>query len=328
MGIENSELRCSVCGKLASEDCAFNKKRMMCNRHNLQMLRHGKILSKEEIYSRNYDKVCDVCGDDKSDDYYMWHKDGEYKNKVLCRKHYSQLKKHGKLLDDMPSLYDDDEKVCCVCGSDYKVHYSRLFKGLYCQRHYSQLYNLGELKERTVFDRNDYVVDDHVTYIIIRNKKQEEVARATIDTEDLEIVKPYKWNVGSWGYAHTNINGKNILMQRLILNEFDKNKIPDHINRNTLDNRKSNLRIVDKSLNAVNAGIRPNNTSGVTGVSWDKNANSWRAYINYQGKRIELGHRKQFNDAVVLRLIAENKYYAGMQPQKEIFKKYGVELYE
>lgn len=117
-------------------------------------------------------------------------------------------------------------------------------------------------------------------------------------------------------------------MQRLILNEFNTTNIVDHINRDTLDNRKCNLRIVDKSLNAVNAGIRSNNTSSVTGVSWNKNANSWRAYINYQGKRIELGHKKDFDDAVILRLNAENKYYPGMQPQKELFKKYGVEVYE
>ena len=117
-------------------------------------------------------------------------------------------------------------------------------------------------------------------------------------------------------------------MQRLILNEFSTDKIPDHDNRNKLDNRKSNLRIVDKSFNAVNVDIRTTNTSGVTGVSWNKNANSWRAYINYQGKRIELGHRKNFKEAVILRLNAENKYYAGMQPQKELFDKYGVERFE
>lgn len=105
-------------------------------------------------------------------------------------------------------------------------------------------------------------------------------------------------------------------------------KIPDHINRDTLDNRKNNLRIADKSLNAINVGIRTSNTSGVTGVSWNKNANLWRVYINYQGKRIELGYRKNFKDAVILRLNAENKYYAGKQPQKDIFKKYGVEIYE
>lgn len=322
----NDELKCSVCGKLASEDSHFYPRKMLCNRHYLQMKRHGRIIHDDETRHK-YEKVCGICGDTQSKKFTMWSGNDEYKGVVLCQKHYGQLRTRGKLLDNMPPLHDK-ERVCCVCGSNNKVHYSKLFNGLYCQRHYSQLYNLGELKEKTVFDRNDYVVDGDITYIILRNKKQEETSRAIIDTEDLDRIIKHKWTLGTWGYAESVINKKSFMMQRVVLNEFDKNNIVDHINRNTLDNRKSNLRIADKSLNAINTEIRPNNTSGVTGVSWNKNANSWRAYINYQGKRIELGHRKDFNDAVVLRLMAENKYYAGMQPQKELFEKYGVEAYE
>ena len=320
---DNNDLKCSVCGKLASEDSHFYKSKMLCNRHYLQMYRHGKILSKDEIYSR-YEKVCAVCGDKNSSSYKMWHKNDEYNGMVLCSKHYSQLRNHGKLLDTMPSLHDDDEKVCCVCGSDYKVHYSKLFNGLYCQKHYSQLYNLGELKEKTVFDRNDYVTDGDITYIIIRNRKQEEVARAIIDTEDLETIIPHKWNIGTWGYAHTNIDGKNVLMQRLILNEFNPNKIPDHINNNTLDNRKENLRIANKAQNAWNSTNNSNNTSGVKGVNWFKPAKSWRAYITENGTRHDLGYSKNKDEAIKMRLIAEKKYFGEYAPQKHLFEQYGV----
>ena len=45
---DNNELKCSVCGKLASEDSHFYKSKMLCNRHYLQMYRHGKILSEDE----------------------------------------------------------------------------------------------------------------------------------------------------------------------------------------------------------------------------------------------------------------------------------------
>lgn len=323
---DGGELRCSVCGKLASEDAHFYPGKMLCNRHYIQMQRHGRIIHDDEVRHK-YEKICGICNDTRSNRYAMWNGDDEYNGVVLCSKHYGQLRNCGKLLDNMPSLHGD-KKICCVCGSDNKVHYSKLYGGLYCQRHYSQLHNLGELKEKTIFDRNDYVVDGDVAYITLRNGKNEDVATVKIDSDDLDAIIQHKWRLGTWGYADTRIDGKDVLMQRLILNEFDSDNIVDHINRDRLDNRKSNLRIVDKSLNAINAEIRPNNTSGVTGVSWNKNANSWRAYINYQGKRMELGYRKQFDDAVVLRLIAENKYYAGMQPQKEIFEKYGVELYE
>lgn len=273
-------------------------------------------------------KRCDICGDTTSKQFRVWGKDGEYKNKTLCSKHYAQMRRNGKISDIMPPPSSIKNKICCICGSDNKVHYSKLFNGLYCQRHYSQLYNLGELKEKTIFDRNDYIIDGDITYIILRNKKQEETGRAIIDTEDLNNVIQYKWTLGTWGYAETVVAGKNMLMQRVVLNEFDESKIPDHINRNKLDNKKSNLRIANKSLNAINVGIRPNNTSGVTGVSWVKRIQMWRAYINYNGKRIELGNYKKYEDAVIARLNAENLYYTGMQPQIDIFEEYGVEIYD
>lgn len=272
-------------------------------------------------------KVCSVCGDTQSNRYTMWHFDDDYLGMVLCGKHYAQLRKYGRIKDEYPSSHIATEsRTCDICGSNHHVIYHE--GKYYCLRHYSQIKNLGGLKEKTVFDRNDYIIDGDIAYIILRNKKQKETGRAMIDVEDLDLVIKYKWVLGTWGYAETKTKNKSILMQRLILNEFSTDKIPDHDNRNKLDNRKSNLRIVDKSFNAINTNIRTSNTSGVTGVSWNKNANLWRAYINYQGKRIELGHKKDFKEAVVLRLNAENKYYTGMQPQRNLFKEYGVEIYE
>ena len=269
-------------------------------------------------------KICSICGDEQSAQYRTWHSDDDYDGMILCSKHYTQLRNHGKIKDRYPSSHiATKDRVCDICGSKHHVIYHE--GKYYCLRHYSQIKNLGGLKEKTVFDRNDYIIDGDIAYIILRNDKHEETGKAIVDTEDLERVIQYKWRLGTWNYAENKEVG---LMQRFILNEYNPQNIPDHINRNTLDNRKENLRIADKSLNAVNTGIRTSNTSGVTGVSWNKNANSWRAYISYQGKRIELGHRKDFKNAVLLRLNAENKYYAGMQPQKNLFEEYGVEIHE
>lgn len=52
-----------------------------------------------------------------------------------------------------------------------------------------------------------------------------------------------------------------------------------------------------------------NNTSGVKGVSWNKEKEAWDAYINIHGKRIRLGRYSKFEDAVKARKRAEEEYF-------------------
>lgn len=64
----------------------------------------------------------------------------------------------------------------------------------------------------------------------------------------------------------------------------------DHINHDTLDNRRENLRPCTVSQNGANQGVRVNNTSGFKGVSLFKRDQVWQAYINMFGKRRHLGY--------------------------------------
>jgi hypothetical protein len=70
-------------------------------------------------------------------------------------------------------------------------------------------------------------------------------------------------------------------------------QIVDHVNGDTLDNRKSNLRLCDASQNAANSQIQRNNTSGYKGVSFYQQKPSWtpkwKAQISENGKRTNLG---------------------------------------
>ena len=316
------EVFCKVCGVSSNEDKKFYKKQQLCNKHYLQIKRHGKPLPIEKERKKN-NHICDICGDTYSNSYITWSHNDEYKNKVLCRKHYKQLLEKGCITDDMPSG-KNIERVCCICGSKEKVIYSKIYHGMYCRKHYSQLYNLGELKERTIFDKNEYKIKNDIAIIYLRNSKQEIVGETLIDLEDLNKVIQYKWRLDTWNYAEGKINNKNVLMQRLIINEYRKEYIIDHINRNTLDNRKSNLRIVNKSENAINSKIASNNTSGVKGVSWSNTFNSWRSYLTKNGIRYELGYFKNKDDAIKARLNGELKYFGEFAPQKHLFKKYGI----
>ena len=67
-------------------------------------------------------------------------------------------------------------------------------------------------------------------------------------------------------------------------------KYIDHINRDTTDNRISNLRGCTQSQNMANTPTKGNNTSGFRGVSWHKNMGQWRADICHHGKQHSLGH--------------------------------------
>lgn len=96
-------LVCKVCGKPALEDSHFYSKQQLCNRHYLQIVRHGDILpsEKERVFSKI--RKCDICGDEEHDRYYIWKQQGEYEGKVLCGKHYNQLSSKGIITDDTPS---------------------------------------------------------------------------------------------------------------------------------------------------------------------------------------------------------------------------------
>lgn len=89
--------------------------------------------------------------------------------------------------------------------------------------------------------------------------------------------------------------------------EFPKNEI-DHINGNPLDNRICNLRDVTKEENAKNKRMYKNNTSGTSGVYWNKISKKWFATIPHQSKQIYLGTFVDIDSAIKARKLAEVKY--------------------
>jgi len=85
-------------------------------------------------------------------------------------------------------------------------------------------------------------------------------------------------------------------------------KIIDHINQVRSDNRIDNLREVSKSGNSRNCTKSSINTSGVTGVHWDKSKSRWRACMRIDGKLLHFGYHAEFSDAVNARKNAEVLY--------------------
>jgi len=73
--------------------------------------------------------------------------------------------------------------------------------------------------------------------------------------------------------------------------------IPDHINRNTLDNRRINLRLATRTQNAINRKLKSSNKSGYRGVHWNKEMKKWESSISVNGVGIRIGFFANKEDA-------------------------------
>lgn len=115
----------------------------------------------------------------------------------------------------------------------------------------------------------------------------------------------------SYGYTVIKINGRLYRAHRLawlyVHGKFPKNQI-DHINHIRSDNRLSNLRHVTQVENHQNCTMDMRNTSGRTGVYWEKARNKWRARIKVGGKRLSLGSYIKHSDACEARDAADIEY--------------------
>ena len=139
------------------------------------------------------------------------------------------------------------------------------------------------------------------------------------DLEDADIILQHCWYQTAKGYPATEINRDTIKMHQL-LGYYGG----DHINRNKLDNRKSNLRPCTQQENCRNRSKQSNNKSGFIGVYWDKYYNKWVAQIKNNQKTIKLGSFTNKNDAVIARLKAEKDIYRDFAPQRHLFEEYNI----
>ena len=174
-------------------------------------------------------------------------------------------------------------KYCKICNKEcVKTHLGM------CKKHYVQYKKYGKVLDnnpRTIWDPNEIrICEDHAeidTYDSLGNV----VDTYLIDIEDVILLGNHKWRsiikkrqdkeLHYLGTKHT------VYFHRLITGNPDIEV--DHINRNTLDNRKANLRIVSNSVNRINQGLPLNNTLGIKGVY--KHKNKYHAELKFYNKR-------------------------------------------
>jgi hypothetical protein len=123
---------------------------------------------------------------------------------------------------------------------------------------------------------------------------------ALVDIEDYERVNRFTWHVDKKGKYASHVTTRKkpprrkILLHRFVLNA-EKGAIIDHINGDTFDNRKSNLRIVTNRQNHQNR--HHPRTSKYPGVSWKKDRKKWQAQIQIGKDQIYLGSFKSEKEA-------------------------------
>jgi hypothetical protein len=120
--------------------------------------------------------------------------------------------------------------------------------------------------------------------------------RLLVDPEYWDILYQQNWHLqNGYGFSHrptaTKIHRK--VMELVLGNPLEPSDVVDHIDRNPLNNRKDNLRLVTPQQNSINSGPQSNNKSGYKGVAkrLQKNGKTYAyiARIQVKGKLKHLG---------------------------------------
>lgn len=126
-------------------------------------------------------------------------------------------------------------------------------------------------------------------------------AYAIVDAADADWINQWKWHLDVDGYARRSqkINGKwqTLLMHRELLGLTQGDGLEgDHIDRNTLNDRRNNLRSLPKGKNMQNFPSM-GGSSSYRGVSWFKRTRKWRAQVQVDGRTVYVGYFRNEQEA-------------------------------
>ncbi len=107
-----------------------------------------------------------------------------------------------------------------------------------------------------------------------------------VDDKDFERLNQHRWCVSN-KYALRREGPRPGVVKYLHKEVLQTDQVVDHINGDTFDNRKENLRLANKAKNSMNRLRQRNNTTGFKGVSICKG--KYQAYIKKDGVKINLG---------------------------------------
>ena len=232
--------------------------------------------------------------------------------------------------DDIKNITKEQvEEAIKISNNWSSLAHNLKYKGSYCRiaRKWVEKYNLtfiptkktgqtGQTGRPRKFYEYEYEIIDE---IYVRFKLDPTLKNTTdewiyVDLEDWDNVKKWNWNIQieskNYRTINTRINQKHIGLHQFV---FDKkeNLVIDHIDHNTLNNTKENLRNIPMIINSI-LQIHKDRLSKYRGVC--KNKYKFVAYICYNGKNKHLGcfedeieAAKTYNKALYDRLCSLEK---------------------
>ena len=127
-------------------------------------------------------------------------------------------------------------------------------------------------------------VDGDVAVIQLQNGME-----SIIDLSDYDIANGKNWYASrTGGYVRTKVNYKILYLHKLIM-AAPIGLVVDHIDGDTFNNRRANLRTASHAENMRNKRMGKRNSSGFKGVYFDPRDQNWRAEITHDMQRHRLG---------------------------------------
>lgn len=193
---------------------------------------------------------------------------------------------------------------CEVCGKEFTKDLNQLIKTKhnFCSRvcfGIARSKKIIKLPPRKITP-NKIIRHSEYSELIIDSEKYG-IKYCKIDNEDIDKITKHRWalrydkGINNFYLMCKHLN-KSIHIHRIITNCPD-GLVVDHLNHDTLDNRKKNLKVCTQQDNMQNKNIQKNNKSGYSDVLLRKNG-KYQARYTFNKKRMYLGMFNTLEDAV------------------------------